>query len=242
MEETSHHEGHHRSARERQRRGPMWGCLKGLVFTFGALFFILLIVIGGGWWYLGTASFAGLIQLRIAKTLESKLGRKVSIHDVVFYRTRPTRVVINDLRIANAPGAVNPYFATVQQIEITGGIESFWGRNIDVSRVDVRNPHLYFEVFPAGSKLVHNFPHWQVGPKSKYDIYHLDLGTLFVRGGAFDFLDRRHDLAATATNINSDIKVTLKEDLYTGTMLSPLVRMRIQNYVPFDLDLRGGFR
>jgi outer membrane protein assembly complex protein YaeT len=242
MDETPHQESHHRSARERQRRGPMWGCLKGLVFTFGALFLVLLIIFGGGWWYLGTASFAGLIQLRIAKTLESKLGRHVSIHDVVFYRTRPTRVVINDLRIANSPGAVNPYFATVQQIEITGGIESFWGRQINVSRVDVRNPHLYFEVYPAGSKLVHNFPHWQPGPKSKYDIYHLDLGTLFIRGGVFDFLDRRHDITATTTNINSDVKVTLKEDLYAGTMSSPLARIRIQNYEPFDLDLRGGFR
>ena len=242
MEETPHHEGHHRSARERQRRGPMWGCLKGLVYTFGALAVLLALIIGGGWWYLGTSSFAGLIQLRIAKTLESRLGRHVFIHDVVFYRTRPTRVIIHDLRIANSPGAVNPYFATVQEIEITGGIDSFWGRNIKVSRVDVRNPHLWFEVYPAGSKLVHNFPHWNAGPKSKYDIYHLDLGQMFVRGGAFDFLDRRHDIAATTANIDSDINITTKEDLYAGTMSSPLMHVRIQNYTPFDLDLRGGFR
>jgi len=220
----------------------MWGCLKGLFFTFAGLFILLLIVVGGGWWYLGSASFAGLIQLRIAKTLEARLGRKVFIHDVVFYRTRPTRVVINDLRIANAPGAVSPYFATVQQVEITGGIESFWGRNINVANVEIRNPHLYFEVFPAGSKLVHNFPHWNSGPPSKYEIVHVDLNTLFVRGGAFDFLDRRHDIAATTSNISSDIKVTLKQGLYAGTMSSPRLRMRIQNYEPFDVDLRGGFR
>ena len=220
----------------------MWGCLKGLFFTFGGLFLLLLIVVGGGWWYLGTASFAGLIQLRIAKTLEARLGRKVYIHDVVFYRTHPTRVVINDLRIANAPGAVNPYFATVQQVEIAGGIESFWGRNLNVSHVDIRNPHLYFEVFPAGSQLVHNFPHWNSGPQSKYEIVHVDLNTLFIRGGAFDFLDRRHNLAVTTSNISSDIKVTLKQGLYAGTMSSPLLRVRIQDYVPFDLDLRGGFR
>jgi outer membrane protein insertion porin family len=242
MDETPHPEGHHRSARERQRRGPMWGCLKGLVVTTIAVAALLLIIFGGGWWYLGTSSFAGLIKLRIEKTLESKLGRAVTIRDVVFYRARPTRVIINDLRIANSPGAVNPYFATVAQVEITGGIDSFWGRKIVVDRVDVRNPHLYFEIYPAGSKLVHNFPHWQEGQKSKYDIYHLDLGTLFVRGGTFDFLDRKHDLAATTSNISSDIKVTLREDLYAGTMYSPLAHIRIQNYQPFDLDLRGGFR
>ena len=70
---------HHRSARERQRRGPMWGCLKGLIFTFGGLLALLVIVIGGGWWYLGTTSFAGFVMLRIEKTLEARLGRDVSI-------------------------------------------------------------------------------------------------------------------------------------------------------------------
>ncbi|HEY2091725.1 MAG TPA: outer membrane protein assembly factor BamA [Thermoanaerobaculia bacterium] len=233
---------HHRSARERQRRGPMWGCLKGLVFTFGGFLALLVLVIGAGWWYLGTTSFAGFVMLRIEKTLEARLGRKVSIHDVQIIRARPAKIFINDLRIANAPGAVNPYFATVRQIEVTGGVDSFWGRTVKVTRVDVRDPHLYFEVFPAGSKLVHNFPHWQTGPKSKYDIYHLDIGKLFVTGGAFQFLDRRHDVAAAATDIRSEIDVTSAEDLYSGIATSPRLNVRIQNYKPFDLDLRGGFR
>jgi outer membrane protein assembly complex protein YaeT len=220
----------------------MWGCLKGLVFTFGGFLALLVLVIGAGWWYLGTTSFAGFVMLRIEKTLEARLGRKVSIHDVQIIRARPAKIVINDLRIANAPGAVNPYFATVRQIEVTGGVDSFWGRTVKVTRVDVRDPHLYFEVFPAGSKLVHNFPHWQTGPKSKYDIYHLDIGKLFVTGGAFQFLDRRHDVAATSTDIRSEIDVTTAEDLYAGIATSPRLNVRIQNYKPFDLDLRGGFR
>ena len=164
----------------------MWGCLKALVFTFGGLFLVLLIVIGGGWWYLGTASFAGLIKLRIEKTLEGRLGRTVTIDSVQVVRSHPQGVVINGLHIANAPGGVSKYFATVDRIAISGGIESFWGRQIKVSHVEVTNPHLFFEVFPTGSKLVHNFPHWQAGKRGKYEIYHLDIGTLAVRGGAFD--------------------------------------------------------
>src|SRR5689334_3936009 len=186
MSDTPHESAHphHRSARERQRRGPMWGCLKALLFTFGGFLALLILVVGGGWWYLGTTSFSGLVKLRIEKTLEARLGRNVSIHDVQIIRARPAKIFINDLRIANAPGAVNPYFATVRQLEVTGGVDSFWGRKIKVDRVDIRDPHMYFEVFPAGSKLVHNFPHWQSGPKSKYDIYHLDVGKLFITGGA----------------------------------------------------------
>jgi outer membrane protein assembly complex protein YaeT len=220
----------------------MWGCLKGLIYTFGGVIALIALIIGTGWWYLGTTSFAGFVMLRIEKTLEARLGRHVSIHDVQIVRARPAKILINDLRIANAPGSVNPYFATVRQIEITGGVDSFWGRTVKVQRVDVRDPHLYFEVFPAGSKLVHNFPHWQSGPKSKYDIYHLDIAKLFISGGAFQFLDRRHDINAVSTDIASQIDVTTAEDLYAGFATSPRVNVRIQNYKPFDLDLRGSFR
>ena len=233
---------HHETARQRQRRGPMWGCLRWIVFVFGGLLLLLFLVIGGGWFYLGSSSFADLVRLRIEKTLEARLGRHVEVGPVEIVRTRIGKVTINGIRIANSPGAANPYFATVKQLVITGGIDSFWGRKIKVSRIDVIEPHLYFELYPAGSKVVHNFPAWNSGPKSKYDIYHLDLGTMYITNGAFEFLDRRHDIAAVAAQITSKINVTTKSDLYAGLATSPLFRMRIQNYVPFDTDFRAQFR
>lgn len=233
---------HHETARRRQRRGPMWGCLRWIVITFGALLVLLFLVIGGGWFYLGTSNFADLVRLRIQKTLEARLGRSVYVGPVEIVRTRPGKVIINGIRIANSPGAVHPYFATVKQLVITGGVDSFWGRKINVSRIDVVEPQLFFEVYPAGSKLVHNFPRWNSGPQSKYDIYHLDLGTMYITNGAFDFLDRRHDIAAVTSQITSTIKVTTKEDLYAGIATSPLFRVRIQNYVPFDTDFRAQIR
>src|SRR5579859_5839580 len=236
-------EGHHlETARRRQRRGPMWGCLRWIIIITGGLLLLLFLVIGGGWFYLGTSSFAGLVRLRIEKTLEDHLGRNVDVGQVIIVRSDPAKVIINGLRVANSPGAVHPYFATVKQLIITGGIDSFWGRKIKVSRIDVVEPRLYFEIYPAGSKLAHNFPQWNAGPKSRYDIYHLDLGTMFITNGAFDFLDRRHDLAAVASPITSQVNVTTKEDLYAGIASSPLLHVRIQNYVPFDTDLRAQFR
>src|SRR6185436_17266453 len=106
------HEGHHRSARERQRKGPMWGCLKALFWIFAGGLTLLFLVVGGGWWYLGSSNFAGFIQKKVANTLEARLGRKVYIHDAIFIRGRTTRVILNDVRIANAPGGAAPYFAT----------------------------------------------------------------------------------------------------------------------------------
>src|SRR6266446_3566318 len=120
---------HHRSARERQRRGPMWGCLRWLIggIVVGVL---TLFIIVGGWYYLGTSNFSDLVRLRVQTTLESRLGRQVTIGSVAIDRVHLTKVVLNDLRIANSPGAINPYFATVKQVIITGGINSFWGRQI----------------------------------------------------------------------------------------------------------------
>src|SRR5713226_9806080 len=201
---------HHEAARERQRRGPMWTFMRRMAITMIVVLGLFALVIGGGWWYLGTTTFADLVRLRVQKTLESHLGRRVTIHEVTIVAGHPSKIILNDLRIDNSPGAVNPYFATVRQVVITGGIDSFWGRTIRVGRVDLIDPHIFFEVYPAGSKLLHNFPHWASGPPSKYDIYHLDIGTMYISNGAFDFLDRRHNIAAASRQINSQITVTSK--------------------------------
>jgi outer membrane protein insertion porin family len=232
-------EGRHRSARERQRKGPMWGCLKGIVWLFGIVFLLLLIVIGGGWWYLGSTSFADLVRKRIETTLETRLGRDVTIGKVTFIRSRPQRVILDDIRIANAPGGVARYFATVRQVEISGGVESFWGRAVKVDRVDIRDPQLWFEVFPDGN---HNFPKWKSGPKNPREIVHLDIGKLYATNGSFSFLDRKHDIEAVAQKIDSQVTVTRARDLYEGIMTSPLLRVRLQDYEKFDLGMHGGFR
>jgi len=235
-------EPQHRSARERQRRGPMWGCLKWMgCSTAGFLILIALIVIGG-WWYLGSSSFAGLVRLRIEKTLEARLGRNVDIDSVQIEGGRQSRIIINGLRIANSPGAVHPYFATAKQVIVTGGIDSFWGRKIRVGRVDLVEPHLYFEVYPLGAKLTHNFPYWNSGPKSRYEIYHLDLGNLFIQHGAFELLDRRHTITAAANDITSTINVLSTEDLYSGVLSSPQFTLNIQDYLPIRAALRTQFR
>ncbi len=231
--------GRHTSARERQRRGPMWGCLKGLLWVFAVVFVILFIGIGGGWWYLGSANFADYVKKKIEATLEAKLERDVTIGSVEFVRTRPQRIILNDLRIANAKGAVAPHFATVRQVELTGNVQSLWGRDVKIDRVDVREPRLWFEVFPDGT---HNFPHWKTGPPRRFEIVHVEIGKLFITEGAFGFNDRKHDIAVLAQKIDSTITVTSAEDLYEGILHSPIMRVRLQDYEPFDVDMRGGFR
>jgi translocation and assembly module TamB len=220
----------------------MWGCLRWIAGGCLTVLVLLALIIGGGWWYLGTSSFSDLVRLRVAKTLEARLGRAVTIGDVDIVRGRESRVILKNLHIANAPGASRPDFATVKELVITGGVDSFWGRRIRVDRVDVVEPRINFEVFPAGSKLDHNFPHWQSGPPSRYEIYHLDIGTLFIHGATFEFNDRRHNIGALAAAIDSTINVTSKEDLYAGTMTSPSLTVRIQDYAPFTTKMRSEFR
>lgn len=216
----------------------MWGCLKGLIWLFGISFLVLLIVIGG-WWVLGSANFADYVRKRIEMTLEARLGRDVTIGKVIFVRSHPQKILLQNLRIANAPGGAAPQFALVREVELTGGVHSFWGRAVKVDRVDVRDPQVWFEVFPDGR---HNFPKWKTGPKRRFEIVRVDIGRLFVRGGQFSFNDRKHQIVAVAQKIDSNVTVTRAQGLYAGTMNSPLVRVNIQDYKPFDVAMHGGFR
>ncbi len=240
-----HETGHHRSARERQRRGPMFGCLRAMIriVVFGGL--LILILVFAIPWVFTTANFKDYVRKRIEATLEARLGREVWIRDVKVVRTElfePTKVILYDMRVANLPGAATPYFATVREVEITGGVSSFRNRAIRVARVDIRDPRMNFEVFPEGARYAHNFPHWKSGPPSRYEIVHIDIGELFVTGGTFVFLDRRHDVAAEADKISSHVRVTRARNLYEGVMSSPTLRVRFQDYETFETDLRGGFR
>jgi outer membrane protein insertion porin family len=223
------------------RDRPMGGCLRAIFFFGGGGLLLIALLVSSGWWYLGTSSFAELVRLRVAKTLESKLGRTVTIGSVEIVRSRPQKIILRDLRIGNAPGGVAPYFATVKEVDVVGGVESLWGRTVRVGRIDVIEPRIFFEVYPAGSKLVHNFPHWQPAEKSRYEIAHIDLNEMFITGGLFDFLDRQHQIHVALSNMASQIKVTTAKDLYQGVVTGP-VSVGIQDYLPFGLDLRGGFR
>lgn len=219
----------------------MWGCLKGLLWLFGIGAALAFIFVGGGWWVLGSANFADYVRKRIEATLEARLERDVIIRRVEFVRERPQKIILHDVSIANERGGVAPFFALVTKVEITGGVQSFWGRSVKVDRVDVSNPRMWFEIFPDGR---HNFPKWKTEKRKKrrFEILHLQLGQLFVADGAFSFLDRKHDIEAVAADIDSTVTIKRAEDLYEGIMQSPRVRVRLQQYQPFDLDMRGGFR
>src|SRR2546430_15681108 len=94
---------HHRSARERQRRGPMWGCLKWMGCGSIALIALIMFLVGGGRVYLGSSSFAALVKLRIAKTTEARLGRQAPIASAQIQKGNQSRLIVNDLPIANLP-------------------------------------------------------------------------------------------------------------------------------------------
>lgn len=220
----------------------MWGCLRTLVVVIIGGFILLYVGVRVGYRVLGVSSFEELVKKKIEETLEARLERDVTVGSVT--RVGASKVIVRDIRIANAPGGVNRYFATVGEIEITGGIDSLWQRRVRVGRIDIRNPRVFFEVFPAGSPLTHNFPKWKTTERRKrrFEIGHLDLGTMYITGGGFLFLDRRHDISADATNLTAQFTVSSGHDVYEGLGSSPLVRFKLQDYEPIDLDFRGGFR
>jgi autotransporter translocation and assembly factor TamB len=231
----------HSTSLERQRRRPMWGCVKAILILSAIFLLVLALGVWSGWRYLGSSNFADLIVKRIEANLESHLGRDVSIRKVTFIRARPTKLIIDDLRIANVPGAAHPYFATVRQIEITGGVDSFWNRQIRLGLIEVRDPRVNFEVFPQGHPLQHNWPTWKRSPPRKYEITRMDISKLLIVDGAFQFLDHRHDIEGLVTRLAADVDPAFRQGIYRGVGLSPSVRLQIKDYEPMDLNLRGGF-
>ncbi|HYM62583.1 MAG TPA: translocation/assembly module TamB domain-containing protein [Thermoanaerobaculia bacterium] len=220
----------------------MRGCLRGLLWTALGFILFLLIISGGAYWYLGTASFSDLVKLRVEKTLEARLGRRVSVASVEIVTERESKVVVNDLRIGNVPGGVSPDFARVRQVVITGGVESFWRRKLKVGRIDIVDPQVFLEIYPEGAPVFNNVPYWRPEPQSRHEIVHLELGKMFVTGGLFGFLDQRHDIGIRAAGISSELKVSPSGGGYDGSARSPRVTVRIQDYTPFDVALRGNFR
>lgn len=223
----------------------MWGCLRLMVrlFVFGTL--LLLVFLVAVPWLVQTARFEEYVLRRVKTTLEARLGREVMIGRIEVHRTQlfePTKVILHDVRIANLHGSMNPYFATVRRVEITGGVDSFRRRIIRVGRIDIIEPRVYFEIFPEGARYTHNFPRWTSGPRSRWEIVRVQFGRLFARDGNFLFLDRRHQITAEATRLATEMTITSAENLYEGVVTSPLLRFRLQEYEPVELDLRGGFR
>jgi len=223
----------------------MWGCIR-VIFLLGILVTLLLVISGGGGYlFLGTEYFANKIRLRVEQNLEAHLGREVTIKSVTLIRSYPQRVILRGVTIANAPGASNPYFATVREAEVSGGVDSLanlLGRRISLGRIDIRDPKIFFEVFPEGAPLVHNFPSWKPSAPRKYQIVRIDVRKMFVTGGAFEFLDRRHDVRAEVFGLASEITPTFSKQIYEGAVGGGRLQFRIQDYEPMELALRGRFR
>ncbi|MHB0969159.1 MAG: translocation/assembly module TamB domain-containing protein [Thermoanaerobaculia bacterium] len=226
---------------QKQRRRPMWGCVRTLFLLLAGTIAIIALFFVGTYYYLGTTNFAEFVRLRVERNLESHLGRDVTIARVTIDRRYPTRIVIDDLRVANAPGATRPYFATVRQIEIVGGLDSFWQRVIRLGRVDVRDARINFEVFPEGSELMHNFPKWKRSAPRRYEITRLEISKMFVTGTSFEFNDRRHDVYALTSGLAAEVTPKFRKSIYEGFANNGSVMLRIQDYQPVTLDLRGGF-
>ncbi|MGH9457417.1 MAG: outer membrane protein assembly factor BamA [Thermoanaerobaculia bacterium] len=232
---------HEESSFSRQRGRPIRGCIRLLGNALIGLIVLLLLMWGGGWYYVGSPHFARLVKERIERNLEWRLGREVTIGRVVVDRGELGRVLLQDVRVANLPEGAHPYFATVREVEIEGGIGSFRTRTIHVGRVDVREPRLNVEIFPAGAAHPHNFPRWRRSEPRRTPITRFDVDKMFISGGIVELLDHRHDFQVLARAIASEVDPTIRKGLYTGVATTPSVTIRFRDYAPFTVGMRSDF-
>jgi outer membrane protein insertion porin family len=247
MDDTQGHAGGDAPRRketsfERQKRRPIRGCIRRLGIGLLALIVILILAIVGTWSYFGSASFALYVARKVENFLEFKLGRDVTIGKVIVSRDPIGQITLRDITIANVPGATREHFATVDEVVIVGGIESFWTRTLRLGRVDVRGARLNIEFFPEGSPLSHNFPGWTQAQPRRFQITRVEVDRIFVAGATVELLDRAHDLEILARGISSELTPTLSEQIYEGTAASPSVLVQFRDNEPLDLTMRAGYR
>ncbi|HVR42688.1 MAG TPA: outer membrane protein assembly factor BamA [Thermoanaerobaculia bacterium] len=228
------------SSFRRQRTRPIRGCIRLLGWGLIVLVMVLLLISGGAWYYFGTDNFAAVIKARVEQNLEWRLGRDVRIGRVVVSRSLG-RVLLQDISIANVPGGRREHFAFVREVEIVGGIESFWTRTIRVGRVDVRDARLNVEIFPRESPVLHNFPSWRRGERRRFQITRVEIEKMFVTGADVELLDHRHDFHVVARSISSEVTPTLRKSIYVGDAESPSVTLRFKDYEPIALEMRAHY-
>lgn len=225
----------------RQRNRPIRGCMR--LIGCGSLIVIALLLLtsGGAYYYLGTDHFARLIKRKIEANLEWRLGREVTIGRVILHRRDLDRVVLQNITIANVAGATRPYLATVREVELNGGLESFWTRTVRIGRVDVRDPRLNVEIFREGSPHPHNFPGWRRGEPRSYQIARVEIDSMLIEGAIVEMLDRRHDFDFLAEGIRSEVTPTFQKQIYEGRATSPRVTLRFKEYEPILLTMNAGY-
>ena len=247
MDDTQGHAGgkaprRNETSFERQKRRPIRGCIRRLGIGLLALIVILILAIVGTWSYFGSASFARYVATKVENFLEFKLGRDVTIGKVIVSRDPIGQITLRDITISNVPGATREHFATVDEVVIVGGIESFWTRTLRLGRVDVRGARLNVEFFPEGSPLTHNFPRWTPAQPRRFQITRVEVDRIFIAGATVELLDRERDLEILARGISSELTPTLSEQIYEGTATSPSVAVQFRDYEPLDLTMKAGYR
>ncbi|MBW3565791.1 MAG: translocation/assembly module TamB domain-containing protein [Acidobacteria bacterium] len=225
-----------RELRESRKRK---GCRR--LFIFLGIVTLILIIAGiVGYRYTGSEGFADYVRRKIELTLEAKLDRDVSIGVVTISRGRNS-IVLEDVRISNVEGTLEPYFAIIPRVVIEGGIESFRTRTIRVGTVTVERPTVWIEIFPEEFELTHNIPSWKRAEPRGFQISRVELDQILLEGGRLDFLDRRRDMHFDVRGVASTVTADVDEGLYEGTVTSGPSTFEFPNLEPFHLALVSGF-
>ncbi len=111
---------------------------------FGIL--LLLLVIAGVFVFSIIRSFdVDSYKNKVVSTLETLTGRKVQFQDATLsWRPTPT-FVMKDLVISNQDGATTPNMISIKQIQVQIGWGSFFGGNLDIKKVLIKDPNILVE-------------------------------------------------------------------------------------------------
>ena len=117
-----------------------------------ALSAVLLIVAAAGLltWWVQRADLGAMVRSQAVR-VEAETGRKLTVLGPVGVRLLPRlRLVVEDIRLANAPWGSSPEMASVKRIEGDIGWSGFLRGRIEIGKLDLRGLELLLETDSRG--------------------------------------------------------------------------------------------
>ncbi|MEI7465347.1 MAG: AsmA family protein [Burkholderiales bacterium] len=126
-----------------------------------ALSVVLLVVAAAGLltWWVQRADLGAMVRSQ-ATRVEAATGRKLTVHGPVGVRLFPRlRVVVEDIRLANAPWGSSSEMVSIKRIEGDIGWSGLWRGQIEIGKLDLKGLELLLETD------AHGRGNWQIdGP------------------------------------------------------------------------------
>lgn len=218
-------------------RHPIWSWIIHTPWVLTLLALLGVVI------FFGSGAGNPLIQRLLISRLESITGGKVELRGMSI-RWLAMRVTLTGLVIhGNEPPGTEPLF-TADQVQAGLRIDSFWGRRISLSQLQVQKPHVHILVAKNGATNVPTPRRAATTSKPASEtLFNLHIRSLLLADGWILYNDLKTPLTVHGGDLEFSLDAggTLERPLYLGSIEWQTVQFTSRRYMPVPLSLTAKF-